>query len=292
MLNLFVAPYEQNSNAENYTKRIVKHLKQENVEYSVYFLRAISDVEKYVEELSSNGETEFVVVGDDVILNQFINCFKDLSKIKLGIIPTSKRDDFASTVGISHNPIQAIKDILTKHIEPVDYLLVNNKKVLGSVVIGASTEIYEIYSGYKVQNALTKKFATLKYANRFEGIDLAFSTGKTNKTKTEQVYELCVANAGISKGREISPLSNVSDGLFNFNYVILPEREMRKKYLSLFKKGNQIYDENTKQQWLSEIRITNPDKRIKALVDGTLATYEELNISIVEKGLKLYKSIK
>ncbi|MBR6779324.1 MAG: hypothetical protein IKM43_04220 [Clostridia bacterium] len=292
MLNLIVAPYDINSNAENYTKRIVKYLKQEKVEYSVYFSPTLNDIDKNVEELQSIGETEFVVIGDDLVLSQFINAVKDLSKIKLGVVPTSKHDDFASTIGLSHKPIQAIKDILTRHIETVDYLKVNNQKVLGSIVIGASTEIFEVYNGYKLKNILTKKVATMRYANKFEGIELGFQTSKNGKVKTAQVYELCIANIGLSKGRKINPLSNVKDGLFNFNYVILPEKEKRRKYLSLFKKGNQIYDENTKQQWLSEIKITNPDKRIKALVDGKILNYEEININAIEKGLKLYATIK
>ena len=35
--------------------------------------------------------------------------------------------------------------------------------------------------------------------------------------------------------------------------------------------------------------IKNADKKIKALIDGKICNLEELNISIIEGGLKLYK---
>ena len=57
----------------------------------------------------------------------------------------------------------------------------------------------------------------------------------------------------------------------------------------MFNKGEHIYDENTKQHWLKTLKITNPDKKIKALIDGKIYNLEEMNISIIENGLKIYK---
>ena len=109
------------------------------------------------------------------------------------------------------------------------------------------------------------------------------------KNKKETVFDLVVANGGLSKGKPVSPLSNVQDGLFNLNYSNTSNKEDKKKFAKMFKKGTHIYDDDTKQYWLSNLKITNPDKKIKALVDGKVCNFEQINISILEKGLKLYK---
>lgn len=291
MLNLIVAPYDCCENGEIYTKRIVKYLKEQNVEYSVYFCATLDDVTKNAEEIYSLGETEFVIVGDDNIISTFLNSIKDIGKIKLGIVPTSKHDDFASFIGLSANPIQAIKDILEREIETVDYLICNDKVVLNNISIGSSAEVFEIFNKYKVRNGVTFKYALMKYGNKFDGVELTLDS-KSTKQKTENIFELSIANGGNRKGKNLSPLSNVKDGLFNLNYSTTSEdRKTRKKYLKSTLMGKHIYDDNTKQHWLTSLKITNADKRIRAVLDGNLQTFEEMNVSIVENGLKLYKKI-
>ena len=119
MLNLIVSPKSHNSNAENITKTVVKFLKAENVEYSVYFSRSFEDLKENVQTLISFGENEFVIVGDDVVIFEVLNSIKDITKIKLGIIPTSKKDDFATYLNLPTHPIDAIKKILKKKLKEV-----------------------------------------------------------------------------------------------------------------------------------------------------------------------------
>lgn len=287
MLNVIVAPYDHNPNGEKFAKRVVKYLKQEQVEYSVYFSQTFDNVKDSMKELISFGENEFVVVGDDVMISTVISCIKDLNKAKIGIVPTSKTDDFARYLKISPNPIQAIKDILLKNVANVDLMIVNDLTVLNTVVVGASVEIFHMYSQYKMKNFISEKFATAKYGNNYAGIDLVFDN--KSKSKKETVFELVVANGGFSKGKPVSPLSNLQDGLFNVNYTVVSNKPSKSKYIKMFNKGEHIYSEDTKQHWMTNLKITNPDKKIKALIDGKIYNLEELNISILENGLKIYK---
>lgn len=287
MLNIIVAPTSHNSNSEKITKRVVKYLKSEQIEYSVYFSTTFDSVKESIKQLISFGESEFVVVGDDLMVSTVISNIKDLNKAKIGIIPTSKSDDFASYLKINPNPVQAIKDILLKNIANIDLLIVNDQTVLNNIVIGASVEVFHMFSQYKMKNSLSQKFATSKYGNNYPGIDLIFDN-KT-KPKKETVFELVIANGGFSKGKPVSPLSNLKDGLFNVNYSCASSKPSKSKFIKKFNKGEHIYDEDTKQLWLTNLKITNPDKKIKALIDGKMQNLEELNISILENGLKLYK---
>ena len=58
MLNIIVAPFDHNSRGERYTKRIVKYLKNQQEEYSVYFSQSFEDIRKNVKELVSFGQNE------------------------------------------------------------------------------------------------------------------------------------------------------------------------------------------------------------------------------------------
>ena len=110
-----------------------------------------------------------------------------------------------------------------------------------------------------------------------------------NKSKKINAYELVVANGGLSNGKPVSPLSNLQDGLFNLTYSVVSHKPGKKKQINMFNKGEHIYDDDTKQFWLNQLKITNPEKKIKAIIDGKIHNVEELNISILEGGLKIYK---
>lgn len=289
MLNILVVPYSHNKNGERYTKKIVKYLKTEKVEFSVYFSSTLDDLKSNTATLTQSGETDFVLIGDDVAISEFVNAIKDLSKIRLAIIPTSKHDDFASYMRLECNPTLAIKNVLKGELEQVDILLMNDIKVVNNIIIGASTQINEIYSQFKIKNTFSKKYAFMRYGNKFDGIDLKFDI-KNQKSFSENIFELSIANGGNAKGKPVSPLANVSDGLFNFNYISTPQKENRKRYLRLFKKGEQIYNEQTKQSWLTNLKITNPDNKIKVMADNKIMTVENIDVSIIEKGLKLFKT--
>lgn len=288
MLNIIVAPNSHNPNAEKCAKKIVKYLKTQQVEYSVYFSQLLDDIKLNVAELFNNGETEFVVVGDDVVVNAVISGVKDLGKVKIGIVPTSKKDDFASYLNLNSNPIQAIKDILLKNVEKIDLLDVNGETVINNVVVGASVEAFHMFSQYKIKNFLAEKYALKKYGNTFSGIELIIENGK-NKPVKENIFELVIANGGFSLTKPVSPLSNMQDGLFNVNYTIVHSGSENKKYIKKFNRGDHIYDDETKQAWVTHIKISSPDKKIKALVDGKICNFEEIEVSILENALKLYK---
>lgn len=288
MLNIMVAPAEYNKGAERIAKKIVHYLKTENKEYSVFFFANMAEFNQTSKELTEQIETEFAVIGDDYILGNFLNNVKDISKIKLCIIPLGEKDDFAKYLEISDTPIPAIKTIYDGKLESVDYLIMNDTVVLNNIVIGASVELYEIYNTYKVKNLITKKVASLKYANKFEDFEVVIDN-KVGKPKHEMVYELSIANGGLLNGKHLNPLANVKDGLFNLSYSTGLEPNKRKSYVLQFDNGSQIYDEHTKQFWQNAVNIKRPDGDIKVMADGNITTCDELNVTVVEGGLKIYR---
>lgn len=291
MLNLIVAPESISYKGEKITKRIVKYLKSKGEEYAVYFSHELKEVGDISHSIASQGETEFVIIGDDSVIHEFINSIKDLSKIRFGIVPTSKYDNFASFLKINTNPIKAIEQILNRKIEQIDYLTVNGQKIINNIIIGASAELFDIYNNLKIKNIFSKKFIMAKYGNKFDGIDLRLNS-KSFKTKGDTIFDLCIANGGNHYKKEMSPLSNIKDGLFNLNYVCAMDKIDRKKYLKKYKKGTHIYDNRTQQFWLSDIEITTtlPEEKIKVVIDGQILLVDSVNVNIVENGIKIFKN--
>ena len=289
MLNLIVAPKSHNKKAERYAKSVTGYLKHSEEEYAVYFSLDLEDMKENIKYLLGLGESEYVVIGDDKIINIFVNTVKDLSKIKLGIIPTSKYDDFSSYLGINPNPILAIKDILNRKVQSVDILICNDTRVINNVVIGASVDIYEAYNNYKYKNSLTEKYASVKYTKEYLSKNLKIDV-KDSKTRSDDIFELVIANGGYSKGKKLSPLSNLGDGLFNLVYVKDVNRKISTKSIKTIFKGNHIYQDNTVQLWGSEAKISSEGQNIKAMLDGEIYELEKIEILVNEGALKIYKT--
>ena len=70
----------------------------------------------------------------------------------------------------------------------------------------------------------------------------------------------------------------------------MDETDKKKKTIKLFNSGKHIYEESSKQLWINNLKITSPDKKIKALIDGVVYMFDNLDITVIEKGLKIYNS--
>ncbi len=287
MLNLVVTPREHNRIAEKHTKKIVRYLKSQQVEYSVYFSQGFEDLRNNVKQLVASGEKNLVIVGDDVTIHETVASVKDLNKVRIGIVPIGKKDDFAHYLQINPNPIQAIKDVLGNHVEAIDLLVINGQPVVNNLVIGASVEVFHQLSQFKIKNFFASQYATRKFGYSFSGIELSLDSKTKNKTET--VFELVVANGGFSKGKPVSPLANVQDGLFNLTYSLVSNKHGKKKFIKQTQKGEHIYAEETHQYWMSSLKISSPERKIKAMIDGKIQNEEELNISVLENGLKIFR---
>ena len=282
-----VTPKDLIPSAEKATKAIVKYLKQQNEEYSVYFSRDIDEFTTNVRDLFSNGEYEYVIVGNDETLHSFINCFKDLAKIKFGIIPIGDKCDFAKFLKLESHPVRAIQRIVERKIENVDYLQVNDKRVLNNVLIGASVETEIAFAQYKIKNAISKRVAEINHGQKFNGIELTLDI-KNEKKISENFFELIIANGGLSDGKSVSPLSNMCDGLFNVNYSLASNPKEKKDFTKELNSGKHVYNEGVAQLWTNNLKVTNSDKKIKALVDGVFTVFEDIVVTMVEAGLKIY----
>ncbi|MBQ0052357.1 MAG: diacylglycerol kinase family lipid kinase [Treponema sp.] len=125
-------------------KKIVRLLKEKNVEYKAHITQYQGHASEIARELSSGSETvNLIVIGGDGAVNEVVNGIADFSKIRLGLIPTGSGNDFSRGLKIPRkNPKKALEKILKSD---------GNQKIdLGrtTVLSTGESKLFGISSGY------------------------------------------------------------------------------------------------------------------------------------------------
>ncbi|MGN1267774.1 MAG: diacylglycerol/lipid kinase family protein, partial [Dorea sp.] len=93
-----------------------------NVEYKVYFTKYQTHATKLVAEITSElDHCTLVVLGGDGTINEVVNGITDLSKVTLGYIPIGSSNDFARSLRLSTDAMEALNCIL----KPTKYMDLN-----------------------------------------------------------------------------------------------------------------------------------------------------------------------
>lgn len=89
-------------------------LKERRIRYQALFTKYRQHAVKMVQELTAGlNHHTIVVVGGDGTINEVVNGIEDLSKVTLGYIPMGSSNDFARSLHIPTDPIQALNNILS-----------------------------------------------------------------------------------------------------------------------------------------------------------------------------------
>ena len=97
-------------------------LKEKNVEYEVLFTKYQHHATKLTQQLTSTGEEcTIVALGGDGTINEVMNGICDISKVTLGYIPIGSSNDFARSLKLSTDALEALSNI----INPTAYKYIN-----------------------------------------------------------------------------------------------------------------------------------------------------------------------
>ena len=89
-------------------------LKEKSVNYQVFFTKYQKHATRLAQKLTQeSGAKTLIVLGGDGTINEVINGIEDLTDTVLGYIPIGSSNDFARGMGLSTDPIQALKHILS-----------------------------------------------------------------------------------------------------------------------------------------------------------------------------------
>ena len=117
---LIVNPCAGRKNGERLSDKVAEWFRQDGAECSLFLTERRGDGTKFV--LRSGREHDVIVcMGGDGTLNEVINgILKSHLAIPLGYIPAGSTNDFASSMKLSKEPRQAVRDIISGHTETID----------------------------------------------------------------------------------------------------------------------------------------------------------------------------
>lgn len=117
MYHFIVNPASRSGQGEKYWHKIEAYLKENNIAYRAYLSTHCGHVAKLMHELTkdltdSSIPISIIILGGDGTVNEALQGVMNFDKIILGYIPTGSSNDLARDIGISKDPIAALKHIL------------------------------------------------------------------------------------------------------------------------------------------------------------------------------------
>jgi diacylglycerol kinase (ATP) len=170
---------------------------------------------------AEDGCSHVITVGGDGTLNGVLNGIASrpgaLAATTLGVIPAGTGNDFARTLGIPEDPVEAAERIAAGRIRPIDVGLVNDRCFLNTSAGGfvAETSI-RVDSGMKT---LAGRFAYLlggaQALLEYEPVALVIRTHEATVLDVP-TYTFVVSNTPyIGGGYQIAPDASPDDGLLD-----------------------------------------------------------------------------
>jgi diacylglycerol kinase (ATP) len=234
-------------------------------------------------QAAHDGYDAVLACGGDGTLSEVLNGLRGTG-IPAGVIPAGTGNDFSRTAGISRDPAQAARQLLTAEVAAVDMLAVND---------GARWAVNVIGVGFDARVA--------RRINRRRRLTAGLSTYLTAVTQELIVYRpdslsvevdgtrwegaallVAIANArSYGAGMCIAPMAEIDDGLLD---VIVVAHLGRLAFLRSFPqvlRGTHLGHPAVRTWRGREVKVTAPTGPVPVLVDGDVQCETPLSVRVV-----------
>ena len=290
MLNFLVNPKAGGKNGkkiEKAVKTIKEYLDGKKIEYKIYYTAKKGDATTITEELTSKKVDNIIAVGGDGTLHEVINGFKDFSNTALGIIPCGTGNDFASSLKIPFNVIDAVEHILNGIPKFTDFMQMPTIRGLNIIGMGMDVEVLKKYEKLKRKTKFGYYSCLIKTLLKF---DYTKFTTIINGEKTEHdAFMACIANGNqYGGGIRVCPIADPTDKELNFLTVNKIKKSKILGALIKLLKGKILTLPQTKTEKIKNIKI-ECETPYTVNVDGELYENIPFEIEIVSNKLMVYR---
>ena len=119
MYHIIVNPESRTGKGKNLWSMLVPVLEEQRVEYTAHFSERAGHIIDIIRDLctetfskDSDSILKLIVLGGDGTLNEALQGITDFNRVELGYVPTGSSNDMARDLGLSKNPIEALKNVL------------------------------------------------------------------------------------------------------------------------------------------------------------------------------------
>lgn len=122
MYNFIVNPNARSGLGHVVWKELESILRNENVEYQVFFTKYQKHATSITREITSDDEEHIIIaLGGDGTVNEVVNGITHFDKVIFGYIPIGSSNDFARGLNLPTNPVEALNTILAcPHLHPMN----------------------------------------------------------------------------------------------------------------------------------------------------------------------------
>ena len=290
MLDFIVNPLAGGKNGKVMNKNlslVSNYLSEKQIPFTIHKTEYKGHGKILTEELIKNGSTDIIAMGGDGTLHEVINGFSNFERVTLGILPCGTGNDFAFSLGLPTNVLDALKIVLDKNTVYTDFLQLPTLRCLNVAGMGMDVDVLNRYEKLKKKTKFGYTKCLLKTLFKFDHISFtATINGKTEELKS---YIACIANGVcFGGGLKVCPVANVSDGLLDFITVEKMGKLRLINALLKLKAGKILTIREAKHQTASEVEIkTNGDYFVN--LDGELYKNIPFSLKVISNTLKVYR---
>ena len=165
MYTFIVNPNARSGRGAKVWSSLEEVLKERMVEYQVLFTKYQNHATKLVEKLTSTGEEcTIIALGGDGTINEVVNGIADISKVTLGYIPIGSSNDFARSMKLSTDALEALEHILN----PTAHKYIN----IGVLEHGDKRRRFAVSSGFGFDAGVCHQLLVSKFKEALNKIHL------------------------------------------------------------------------------------------------------------------------
>lgn len=113
MYYFIVNPSSRSGKGAKVWQLVESELEKAAAEYRVFFTAHSGHATELAREISTQeGRHTIIALGGDGTVNEVINGIQDFDRITFAYIPTGSSNDFARSIGLPTDPVEAVKNIL------------------------------------------------------------------------------------------------------------------------------------------------------------------------------------
>jgi len=249
-------------------------------------------------QAAEDGYEIVVAVGGDGTVHEVVNGLMQVPKSrrpKLGVVPLGSGNDFANALGMDGHPDQALKQLLTGKVRPIDLGVIEDehgrKEYWDNTInigFGGSVNIYS-HNLPVVRGFLMYFVAVLiTIIRHYDVLEMKITTDEAEWD--EDVMMLAVCNGAREGGGFVTaPDAVIDDGLLNYTAVKKVSRAMMFRLIPEFMNGTHGRFKQIGMGTLKKIEIKCPQPMVLHLDGETYAGFasdvHHLKMEVLPKAL-------
>lgn len=182
------------------------------------------DARRAARETAESGYDFLFIAGGDGTLNECLNGAAEvpgaLDSLRFGVLPAGTGNDFATTMGMAPDPVEAARELCAERVETVDLGQLDDVYFINVSAGGFIAEISgELSPGLKALTGKLAYFISGMHAliqSEERRVEIEARGGHDPASWSQEVLVFAVANASSAGGgKPVAPGASIQDGLLD-----------------------------------------------------------------------------